>query len=219
MPRLAKPPGCLPHTDLQAQTVEPQTLELPLALQSLVELRMLLLYILCYKSVVPRPVRQLAVVSRHGHHLTQQSGGCELCPCPGSAVARWRLWHDMIIALKGAIRDCLQSPHCAANRLQHIRSSGPSPIVCKSRAMRTFFTCNMSCCVPCGTEGQLSHLSLTEFKSYYLTFILLAEPLTDEGGEETGVPGANPWRHASENATYSTKARRFKPQGRLEPTQ
>ena len=25
---------------------------------------------------------------------------------------------------------------------------------------------------------------------------------TDEGGEETGVPGENPWRRASENATY-----------------
>ena len=27
----------------------------------------------------------------------------------------------------------------------------------------------------------------------YLSFILLAEPLTDEGGEETGVPIENPW--------------------------
>ena len=33
----------------------------------------------------------------------------------------------------------------------------------------------------------------------YLNFISLAEPLTDEGGEETGVPGENPWRRASEN--------------------
>ena len=31
----------------------------------------------------------------------------------------------------------------------------------------------------------------------YLSFILLAEPLTAEGGEETGVPGENPWRRAS----------------------
>ena len=28
------------------------------------------------------------------------------------------------------------------------------------------------------------------------------EPLTDEGGEETGVPGENPWRRAPENATH-----------------
>ena len=29
-----------------------------------------------------------------------------------------------------------------------------------------------------------------------------AEPLTDEGGEETRVLGENPWRRGSENATY-----------------
>ena len=50
----------------------------------------------------------------------------------------------IIIALKGAIRDFLQSPHCVANRLQHIHSSGPGAIVCKSRAThRTLITCNM----------------------------------------------------------------------------
>ena len=38
----------------------------------------------------------------------------------------------IIIAFKGAIRDFLQSPHCAANRPQHIRSSDPGAIVCKS---------------------------------------------------------------------------------------
>ena len=40
----------------------------------------------------------------------------------------------IIIAFKGAIRDFLQSPHSAANCLQHVRSSGPGTIVCKSRA-------------------------------------------------------------------------------------
>ena len=45
-------------------------------------------------------------------------------------------------------------------------------------------------------------LSLTEFKSHYLSFILLAELLTGEGEEETGLPGENPWRRALENATY-----------------
>ena len=38
--------------------------------------------------------------------------------------------------------------------------------------------------------------------AFILAFNLLAEPLTDEGEEETGVPGENPWRRASENATY-----------------
>ena len=29
--------------------------------------------------------------------------------------------------------------------------------------------------------------------AFIWVFILLAEPLTNEGGEETGVPGENPW--------------------------
>ena len=52
----------------------------------------------------------------------------------------------------------LQSPHCAANHLQHIRSSGPGAIVCKSYVThRASITCSMSYYVPCGTKGQLSH--------------------------------------------------------------
>ena len=48
----------------------------------------------------------------------------------------------IIIAFKGAIRDFLQSPHSAANCLQHVRSSGPGAIVCKSRAThRALITC------------------------------------------------------------------------------
>ena len=34
----------------------------------------------------------------------------------------------IIIAFKGAIRDFLQPPHCAANCLQHIRSGGHSEL-------------------------------------------------------------------------------------------
>ena len=63
----------------------------------------------------------------------------------------------IIIAFKGAIRDFLQSPHRAANCLQHARSSGPGAIECKSRAThRALITCNM-CYVPLGTKGQLSY--------------------------------------------------------------
>ena len=40
----------------------------------------------------------------------------------------------IIIAFTGAIPDFLQSPHCTANRLQHVHSSGPGAIVCKSPA-------------------------------------------------------------------------------------
>ena len=60
----------------------------------------------------------------------------------------------------------------------------------------------MSCYVPRGTKGQLSYSVWQSLNRIYLSFILLAEPLTDKGGEETGVPGENPWQRASENATY-----------------
>ena len=52
-------------------------------------------------------------------------------------------------------------------------------------------------------EGTAQLLSLTELKSdlFELYFYWLNHK-TDEGGEETGVPGENPWRRASENATY-----------------
>ena len=71
----------------------------------------------------------------------------------------------IIIVLKGANRDFLQSPHCAANRLQHIRSSGPGIIVCKSRAThQALITCYMSCAT--WYEGTAQLLSLTELKSH-----------------------------------------------------
>ena len=96
----------------------------------------------------------------------------------------------IIIAFKGVIRDFLQSSHCATNGLQPVCSSGVGT-VCKSRAThRALITCNL-CYVPHGTTAQL--FSLTESKSRF-SFILLAEPLTGEGGQETGVPGENSWR-------------------------
>ena len=50
----------------------------------------------------------------------------------------------IIIAFKGAIRDFLQSPQCAADRLEHLLTSGPGTVVCKSRAThRAFITSNM----------------------------------------------------------------------------
>ena len=56
---------------------------------------------------------------------------------------------NIIITFKGAIRDFLQSPHCAANRLQHVRSSGPGAVECKSRATHralvTLATCRVTC--------------------------------------------------------------------------
>ena len=64
----------------------------------------------------------------------------------------------IIIAFKGAIQDFLQSPHCAKNCRQHVRSNGQGAIMCKSRAThRALIMCNMSCDVPLGTKGQLSY--------------------------------------------------------------
>ena len=109
----------------------------------------------------------------------------------------------IIIAFQGTIQDFWQSLHCSANCLQHIHSSGPGAIVCKSCATHwVLITCNMSCYVPCGTKGQLSYKVWQSVNCIYFSCILLAEPFTNEGGEETGVPGENPWRQASENATY-----------------
>ena len=73
-----------------------------------------------------------------------------------------------------------------ANHVQHIECSPPA--TCRVRA--TWY------------EGTAQLLSMTKSKSHLFELYLLAEPLTDEGGEETGVPGENPWRRASENATY-----------------
>ena len=48
------------------------------------------------------------------------------------------------IAFKGAIREFLQSPHCAANCLQHVHSSGPGAMVCNSRATyRALIVCHL----------------------------------------------------------------------------
>ena len=76
-------------------------------------------------------------------------------PTPPPGFCKWHNYNNnnnnnnnkiiiiiIIIAFKGAIRDFLQSPHSAANCLQHVRSSGPGAIVCKSRAThRALITC------------------------------------------------------------------------------
>ena len=58
----------------------------------------------------------------------------------------------IIIAFKDAIRDFLQSPHCAANCLQHVRSSGPG--TCNASSA---YHVQVSCYVPLGAKGQLSY--------------------------------------------------------------
>ena len=55
----------------------------------------------------------------------------------------------------------LQSPHCATNCLQHIRSSGPGAILCKLRSTnRALIMCNLKCATL--YEGTAQLISLTE---------------------------------------------------------
>ena len=51
----------------------------------------------------------------------------------------------MIITLKDANRDFLQSPHCATNRLLHVRSSDPGATADKSRASSAFHMQHIVC--------------------------------------------------------------------------
>ena len=51
---------------------------------------------------------------------------------------------------------------------------------------------------------------------FILTLFYWVKPLTDEGGEETGVLEENPWWQASEMP--HTKAWKSKPQAGLKPT-
>ena len=84
----------------------------------------------------------------------------------------------IIIALNGSIRDFFNN---------HLTSPGTVSI---SRAThRALTTCNMHA-TWYGGAAQL--LSLTEFKSHlfkwgFFYYYYLPKPLTDEGGEETGV--------------------------------
>ena len=83
----------------------------------------------------------------------------------------------IIIAFKGAIRDFLQSPCSATNCLQHIRSSGPGAVVCKSRAAHQAlitWKCHVTCHL---VRRGSSAINWQSWNRIYLSFILLAEPL------------------------------------------
>ena len=69
----------------------------------------------------------------------------------------------VMIALKGAITDFLQSPHCFANCLRHESSSGSGAFVCKACAAHKALTaCNMLYATR--YEGTAQPSSLTELK-------------------------------------------------------
>ena len=74
----------------------------------------------------------------------------------------------IIITFKGAIRDFLESPHSAANCLQHVRSSGLGATVCKSHAThRVLIT--RKCHVMCHLVRRDS--SANKFDSVEIAFI------------------------------------------------
>ena len=73
------------------------------------------------------------------------------------------------IELKGAIRDFLQSPHCAANCFQHARSSAPAQS-CANHVQHTEHSSRETCRVPLGKKRQLSYLGSS--------FCILSIPLS-----------------------------------------
>ena len=85
----------------------------------------------------------------------------------------------LVITLRGAIQDFLQSPYSTANCFQLVCSS---EIVCKSRAThRALSTCK--CHVTCHVVRRDS-LTINFDRVqiiFILSFNLLAEPLNDEG--------------------------------------
>ena len=80
--------------------------------------------------------------------------------------------------------------------MQHVRSSDGH------NRMQIMCTWLSACHVQHVLRAARNEGTAQSLNRIYLSFILLAKPLTDEGGEESGVHEENPWRRASENATY-----------------
>ena len=62
------------------------------------------------------------------------SASCGLWWCKCVWVMTFIIIIIIIITFKGAIRDFVRSPHSATNCLQHVRSSSPGAVMCKSHA-------------------------------------------------------------------------------------
>ena len=137
---------------------------------------------------------------------------------PHSAETRTIIIIIIIIAFKGAIRHFLQSPHSAANCLQHVRSSGPGATVCKSCVTRrALITCK--CHVTCHLVRR--DRSAIKFDRVEIAFIELyftgwtIKPMKE--GRKPEYPAKTPGDEPQKMP--HTTARRFKPQARLEPAQ
>ena len=93
----------------------------------------------------------------------------------------------------------------------------PGTIVCAWRAThRTFITCNMPCARWYKGTAQLLDSSAIKFDRAEISLVLFhrLKPITDQEGEETGVPLRNPKDELQKMP--QTKARKSKPQPRLE---
>ena len=122
---------------------------------------------------------------------------------------------DDIIALKGSITDCLQSPPCAANCLEHVHSSGPGVIMCKNHVRHIERLSRATCLAPVERRDTSAIYFGRDEIAFSVALYLLAEPLSDEGGEETGDPEKAPDDELQKMPHI--KARKFKSQLRLEP--
>ena len=98
-----------------------------------------------------------------------------------------------------SLRRELQSPHCVANCLQHVCSSDPGPIVCNARANTpSAYHVQPAVCHVVRRDSSAIHFD----RANILALFYWLKPLTNEGWVETGVPGENSRRQASENATH-----------------
>ena len=106
-------------------------------------------------------------MTRPGEIPTSQAGfKPRICRSPGYYYYYYYYYYSSHSKALFAI--FLQSPHSAANCLQHVRSSGPDAIVCKSRAThRAFITCK--CHVTCHLVRRDS--SAIKFDRVELAFI------------------------------------------------
>ena len=105
----------------------------------------------------------------------------------------------IIIAFKGAIQDFLQLPPCRA--VSNTYTQVARAQLCANPVQHTEHLLHATCRVAHGMKGQLCYQVWQSLNHIYFSFILLAELLAYEAGEETRAPGENPWWQALENAT------------------
>ena len=97
-----------------------------------------------------------------------------------------------------------QSPHCATNCLQHVRSRGPGAIVCKSCAThRALITCNRQCATWVRRDSSAIKSDRVE-----IAFIVMG------GGNQSTRRNPPP---DDELQKMPHTHRKLKPQARLEP--